>query len=120
MKVITPQFIESLTTEPAKLKIFSSGIGFNKAACKLLALKKKNRFLLCKDEKDHLFYQDVAESHDGFEITALPEKGGARSNAKGLFKFLFPTDNVKFKFFIIGEMKDGLRPLIPVDLPKKQ
>jgi hypothetical protein len=118
MKIINPELLENLSLEDAKVKFANTGISFNKAAVKLLSLKHGSEFVITQDEKDNLYFKDVTNT--GFQISAMPEKGGARAFAKNIVKFLYPDKKISFRFYIINEMKDGYRLLSPVFEPATQ
>ena len=120
MKIITPQLLETMNLEPAHIKLFGSGISFNRSAQKKLALEQNSRFVILQDEKDNLFYQD-AINKDGFVINHILEKGGCRTSCKNLLKFLYPERAITSISFEIGEFKNGMRLLtLTSPMPKEK
>jgi hypothetical protein len=113
MKTISPSTLSHLNHEPEFMKIFKTGISFNSSAQKLLALKEKDRFILCQDEKGSLYFQETTQK-DSFEIRQELKRGGCRCSQKHLLEFLFPEQKNPSMTFVIGEPREGRRLLTPV------
>lgn len=117
MKIITPSVIAELHHEPEHMKIFKTGICFNRSAQKLLALKQDDRFLILQDDKGRLYYQETLVP-DSFKIGYELIKGGCRSQQKYLLEYLFPEQKNPSITFSIGEPVEGRRLLTPIGFEK--
>jgi len=116
-KIINPELLASLQVGEPEMKIFKTGISFNRAAQKLLALKQHSQFVIVQKETGGLFYKDVVKQ--GFVIAQEMKIGGCRAKQLGMLNYLFKNsaDPVKFS---IGELEDGMRKLtiLKSDLPE--
>lgn len=113
MKIISPSVLSELNHVPETMKIFKTGISFNQTAQKLLALKTNDRFLLCVDDKNRLFFQETTQK-DSFVVSQEMKRGGCRISALHLLEYLYPEQKNPSMTYTIGEPLEGRRLLTPI------
>jgi hypothetical protein len=128
LKTLTPKIMNRITQKTliefrnskkpqgiAKISMTPNRIYFSKVTTSMLALKPNDRFYLCKDDNNNLYFEHTANL-DGFELI-ISNHGYLIAETRGLLEFLAIKKNVSF---IVDEFKEGKRKLIKHEIIPNQ